>query len=92
MKYIAQIDQDGFCFAVGTFPADYVPEENEMDVTDNPRVAGKYYRDGQWTAAAEPTLNPTQLDRIEESLHQLAAGSVSEETLNAAIAEGVNAV
>ena len=40
----------------------------------------------------DPAPEPTQLDRIEETVKQLAAGSISEEKIIAAIAEGVNGV
>jgi hypothetical protein len=40
----------------------------------------------------EPEPQPTQLDRIEEQLNALAAGSVTVEKLEAAISEGVNEV
>lgn len=39
-----------------------------------------------------PDPEPTQLDRIEEAVNNLAADSVTVEKLNAAIAEGVNEV
>lgn len=41
---------------------------------------------------SQPTHEPTQLDRIEETVNALAADSVTVEKLNAAIAEGVNEV
>lgn len=40
----------------------------------------------------QPSPNLTQLDRIEETVKQLASGSISEEKLSVAISEGVNAI
>ena len=40
----------------------------------------------------EPETEPTQLDRIEEALSILAADSVTAESIDAAILEGVNEV
>ena len=65
MKYIAQINADCFCFAVGTFPEDYALRADQIDVTDNPLVTGMYYRDGAWVAE-QPEPEPTQLANIEQ--------------------------
>ena len=65
MRYIAQINEDGFCFAVGTFTEDYTLRADQIDVTDNPLVTGMYYRDGTWHAAEQPAPEPNQLDNIE---------------------------
>ena len=67
MRHIAQINEDGFCFAVGTFPEDYAPRADQIDVTDNPLVTGMYYRDGAWVAAEQPEPEPSQLDNIEQT-------------------------
>ena len=66
MRYIAQIDAEGFCYSVGTFPQDYRLRENQIDVTGNPAVTGLCYREGQWVAP-EQTPEPTQLDLIEQT-------------------------
>ena len=65
MRHIAQINEDGFCFAVGMFPEDYTLRADQIDVTDNPLVTGMYYRDRAWHAAEQPAPEPTQLDNIE---------------------------
>ena len=65
MRHIAQINEDGFCFAVGTFPEDYALRADQIDVTDNPLVMGMYYRDGAWVAE-QPEPESTQLDNIEQ--------------------------
>ena len=58
-------------------------------VETNLNVLGKQYVDGDWE---DLQPEPTQLDRIEETVNALAAESVTVEKLNAAIAEGVNEV
>lgn len=66
-RKIAAIDENGFCFTVGDFPAEYELRENQLDVTDAPDVLGKYYRDGVWTAAEEEP-QPTTEEMLAEVL------------------------
>ena len=71
-KTIATIDENGFCYAVGSGMHDGRElKENEMFVEDH-SVCGKRYVNGEWVEVPQPEPEPdpvmVKLEEIEEQV------------------------
>lgn len=87
--HYAEIDARGICFHL---TAQELLLSDTILRTERSDVLGMRYEGGEWHEVDEGLPAPSQLDRIEESLSQLSAESITEEKLSAAIAEGVNEI
>lgn len=92
--FYAELDENNRCFHV---TESELPLSERVVATDK-NVLGMIYdpETGEFSECVplEPTPDPepTQLDRIEETVNALAADSMTVEKLEAAITEGVNEV
>ena len=89
--YYAYINEQGICHTVSDTKLEGAgTKELTVETMD---VLGMKYENGEWVdAQPKPDPEPTQLDRIEETVNALTAESVTVEKLEAAITEGVNEV
>lgn len=82
-KWYAEIDETGFCFHT---------TQTELPLSDtillaDADVIGKKYENGKWVEVEqEATPEPSQLDRIEETVNAIASGTTAENT------EAINAL
>lgn len=93
MVYIyAEIDENNICFAVSQLK-DKVdkPTMIPLDSYDI-SLLGKQYKNGEWLEVEQPEIEPqpSQLDRIESAVNDIAKNNTSYAEMASAIAEGVN--
>lgn len=68
----AQINNEGICFAVSSLSG-AVDQPNMIQIDSyDMSVLGKRYADGEWQEVEQPMVEPepTQLDRIEQTIQQ----------------------
>lgn len=93
MAYIyAEIDENNICKAVsdlsGEVIADTMIPLDSYDIS----LLGKRYNNGEWLEVEQPEIEPepSQLDRIESAVNDIAKNNTSYAEMASAIAEGVN--
>ena len=87
--YFAEIDENGKCFHI---TEDELPLSDRILLADR-NVIGMVWDGEKWNDPESiPASEPTQLDRIEETLSILTADTVTAESIKTAILEGVNEV
>lgn len=96
MAYIyAELDENNICKAVSDLSGEVIADNMIPLETYDESLLGKRYVDGVWEEVPQeptPTPEPSQLDRIESAVNDIAKNNTSYAEMAQAIAEGVNGV
>ena len=93
MAYIyAELDENNICKAVSNLSGEVIADTmiplDSYDIS----LLGKRYNNGEWLEVEQPEIEPqpSQLDRIESAVNDIAKNNTSYAEMASAIAEGVN--
>lgn len=93
MAYIyAELDENNICYAVSQLSGAVIADTMIPLETYDTSLLGKRYEDGEWVEVPVEQIEPepTQLDRIENAVNDIAKNNTSYAEMAQAIAEGVN--
>lgn len=94
MFYYAQLNNENICNAVGEYEEEMNFEHMIQIDSYDISYLGRQYNNGVWEGdayAPEPVEpQPSQLDRIESAVNDIAKNNTSYAEMASAIAEGVN--
>lgn len=94
MAYIyAELDENNICKAISDLSGEVIAGTMIPLETYDTSLLGKKYADGVWEEVPQeptPEPEPSQLDRIESAVNDIAKNNTSYAEMASAIAEGVN--
>ena len=91
--FYAELDENNICKAVSDLTGEVIAETMISLETYDTSFLGKKYVDGVWEEVPQeptPEPEPSQLDRIESAVNDIAKNNTSYAEMAQAIAEGVN--
>ena len=89
----AELDENNICKAVSDLSGEVIKDTMIPLETYDTSLLGMKYVDGVWEEVPQeptPEPEPTQLDRIESAVNDIAKNNTSYAEMASAIAEGVN--